>query len=99
MVWVFPLKTSNFSIFCPSVKKNLFGSESTQVGGGSASYLLRFKSKLGSGQGPSLVKTQSNFSDKCFIYLILQALPRFELETLALWTKLRGSSLYKKLFL
>jgi len=42
---------SNFSIFCPSGQKKSLqvGSESTQVGGGSASYLLRVKSKLGSG--------------------------------------------------
>jgi len=43
------LKMSNFSIFALRVKKNLFGSESTWVGGGLASYLLRVKSKLGSG--------------------------------------------------
>jgi len=36
-------------------KKSLrVGSKSTQVKGGLASYLLRVKSKLGSGQGPSL---------------------------------------------
>jgi len=47
---------SNISIFSLWVKKNLFGSESTQVEAGSASYLLRVKSKLGLGQGPSLVE-------------------------------------------
>jgi len=51
----FQLKTSNFSIFFPSGQK-----KSLRVGkypgqSGSASYLLRVKSKLGSGQGPSLV--------------------------------------------
>jgi len=53
----FPLKTSNFSIFSLRVKKKLLrvGSESTQVKARSASYLLRVKSKLGSGQGPSLL--------------------------------------------
>jgi len=53
----FALKMSNFSIFCPlGQKKSLrVASESTRVGGRSASYLLRVKSKLGSGQGPSLV--------------------------------------------
>jgi len=47
----FPLKKFKFSIFCPSGQKKSFrvGSESTQVRGGSASYLLRVKSKLGSG--------------------------------------------------
>jgi len=39
------------------VQKKSFrvGSESIRVKSGSASYLLRVKSKLGSGQGPSLV--------------------------------------------
>jgi len=48
---------SNFSIFCPlGQKKSLrVGSDSTRVKPGSASYLLQVKSKLGSGQGPSLV--------------------------------------------
>jgi len=54
MVWVrtqkISLKTSKFSIFSLRIKKNRFGSESTRVKAGSASYLLRFKSKLGSGQ-------------------------------------------------
>jgi len=57
----FQLKTSNFSIFFPSGQKKLLrvGSKSTRVKAGSASYLLRVKSKLGSGrvgsgQGPSL---------------------------------------------
>jgi len=52
----FPLKVSNLSIFCPSgQKKSLWvGSESTQVEGGLASYLLLVKSKLGLGQGPSI---------------------------------------------
>jgi len=45
---------SNFSIFFPSDQKNCFGSESTRVEARSASYLLRVKSKLGLGQGPSL---------------------------------------------
>jgi len=47
----FPLKMTNFSILFPSdQKKSLWvGSESTRVEGGSASYLLRVKSKLGSG--------------------------------------------------
>jgi len=46
-----PLKTSNFSIFFPSGQKKLLrvGLESTRVRAGSASYLLRVKSKLGSG--------------------------------------------------
>jgi len=48
----FQLKTSNFSIFFPSVQKKLLrvGSESTRVKAGLASYLLRVKSKLGSGR-------------------------------------------------
>jgi len=54
----FPLKMSNFSIFFPSGQKNCFRLESTRVKAGSASYLLRVKSKLGSGQGPSLLQTR-----------------------------------------
>jgi len=42
----FPPKMSNFSIFCPSGQKNLFGLGRK---GGWASYLLRVKSKLESG--------------------------------------------------
>jgi len=55
----FPLKISNFSIFFPSGQKKLLrvGSESTRVKAWLASYLLRVKSKLGSGQGPSLALT------------------------------------------
>jgi len=47
----FALKMSNFSIFCPSGQKKSLRvvSESTRVGGKSASYLLRVKCKLGSG--------------------------------------------------
>jgi len=59
MVWVWIGKISpkniKFLIFFPSGQKNLFGSKSTRVKGRSASYLLRVKSKLGLGQGPSLV--------------------------------------------
>jgi len=46
----FPLITLNFSNFYPLGKKKSLrvGSESTRVEGGSASYLLRVKSKLGS---------------------------------------------------
>jgi len=53
----FPLKMSNFSIFCPSgqTKCHRVGSKSAHVRAGSASYLLRVKSMSGSGQGPSLV--------------------------------------------
>jgi len=49
--WKFPLKMSNFSIFFPSGQKKMLpvGSESTRVKAGSASYLLRVKSKLGLG--------------------------------------------------
>jgi len=48
----FQLKTSNFSIFSPSGQKKLLRvrSESIRVKAGSASYLLRVKSKLGSGR-------------------------------------------------
>jgi len=58
----FPIKMSNFSIFFPLGQKNLFGLESTWVKGGSASYLLRVKSKLGSGQSPFQMST--SFQDR-----------------------------------
>jgi len=53
-VWIskiFPKNVKFFNFF-PSVKKKLLrvGSESTQVKAGLASYLLRVKSKLGSGR-------------------------------------------------
>jgi len=51
----FPLKRQIFQLFPVHVKKNL--SRSGQKVPGSASYLLRVKSKLGSGQGPSLITT------------------------------------------
>jgi len=43
-----------FSKISPKKKLLQVGSESTRVEAGSASYLLWVKSKLGSGQGPSL---------------------------------------------
>jgi len=64
MVWIWILKISpknvKFFNFFPFRSKKLLrvGSESTQVEAGSASYLLRVKSKLGSGQGPSLKCTK-----------------------------------------
>jgi len=53
----FSLKMSNFKIFFHSGQKNYLrvGSKITQVKGRSASYLLRVKSKLGSGHGLSLL--------------------------------------------
>jgi len=73
----FCLKMLNFSIFFPSdQKKSLWaGSESTRVEGGSASYLLRVKSKLGYSQvrsGPisnmistSLHSIRGKLENKC----------------------------------
>jgi len=63
----FSLKMSNFLIFFPSgQKKSLWvGSKSTWVKGGSVSYLLRVKRKLGSGQGPSLFMGKVNPSWGC----------------------------------
>jgi len=57
--WKFPLKMSNFSIFFPSGQRKLLRvrSESTRVKARLASYLMRVKSKLRSGQGPSLKLT------------------------------------------
>jgi len=64
----FPLKMSIFSIFCPSGQKKSLRvkSESTQVKGGLASYLLRVKSKLGLGQGPSLLWRANENPNPCY---------------------------------
>jgi len=58
-IWKISPKNVKFFNFFPSGQKKLLqvGSESTRVKAGSASYLQRVKSKLGSGQGPSLVTT------------------------------------------
>jgi len=55
-IWKISPKNVKFFNFFPSGQKKLLrvGSESTRVEAGSAYYLLRVKSKLGSGQGPSL---------------------------------------------
>jgi len=67
LVWVrkIPLQISNFSIFFPSDQKNISGS-GQKVPVSKASYLLRVKSKLGSGRvgscpifGLSCCKTSS----------------------------------------
>jgi len=55
-VWIWKISPKNVKFFPSGRKKSLrVGSKSTRVKGGSASYLLRVKSKLESGQGPSLV--------------------------------------------
>jgi len=53
---IFPLKIPNFSIFSLPVKNksHRVGSKSTQVKDSSTTYLLRVRSMLRSGQGPSL---------------------------------------------
>jgi len=52
----FPIKCQIFQLFPFGSKKSLqVESKSTRVKGRLASYLLQVKSKLGSGQGPSLV--------------------------------------------
>jgi len=73
----FPLKMSNFSIFCPSGQKKLLwvGSESTRVKAGLASYLLRVKSKLGSGQGPSLKNVPFDFFQGVELFASVLYLP------------------------
>jgi len=96
----FPLKMSNFSIFFPSGLKKLLrvGSEGTQVKAGSASYLLRAKSRLGSGQGPSLVKTpgltwkkpRPAFTTNC-IFLLCTLFLLFDIENLKLLVFVFGS--------
>jgi len=51
-VWKISPKNSKFSIICPAGQKksHQVGSKSTWVKAGSASYLLKVKSMLGSGQ-------------------------------------------------
>jgi len=70
MVWVWKIITKNvkFFNFFPLGQKNSLrvGSKGTWVKGGSASYLLRVKSQLGLGQGPSLV---SGVNDDRRVYL------------------------------
>jgi len=64
---------SNFSIFFPpDQKKSLrVGSKSTRFKGELASYLLRFKSKLGSGQGLSLKECECRKDFKMCVCLWL----------------------------
>jgi len=60
-VWIWKISPKNvkfFNFFPMGQKKSIqVGSESTWVKGGSASYILRVKSKLESGQSPSLHKS------------------------------------------
>jgi len=65
----FPLKRSNFSIFCPSGQKKSLrvGSESTGVGGGSP--LFYCGSKVSSGQGPSLPSSLRDETDIIGFYI------------------------------
>jgi len=54
-VWIWKISPKNVNFFPSDQKKFLgVGFKSTRVKGGLASYLLRVKSKLGSGQGPPL---------------------------------------------
>jgi len=71
----FPKKCQIFQLFSLRVKKNLFrlgqkvpGSKASWLN----SYLLQVKSKLGSGQGPSLMKTEH--------YFLPQALQSYQLQ-------------------
>jgi len=58
-VWKFSPKMSIFFIFFPLDQKTI---SLGRVKGRLASYLLRVKSKLGTGQGPPLVVTHKNYS-------------------------------------
>jgi len=97
MVWVWIWKISpknvKFFNFFPLGSKKISSGRvrSTRVEGELASYLLRVKSKLGSGQGPSLVKShhiqqQKHLSFATFLYAIemikiyklFEATPLFE---------------------
>jgi len=72
-IWKISPKNVKFSIFFPLVQKKSLrvGFESTRVKGWSASYLLRVKRKLGSGQGPSLPLGLKNVPPKITNFLIL----------------------------
>jgi len=65
-IWVWKISTKNvkFFHFFPFVSKksHCVGSKSSRAKGRPASYLLRVKSKLGSGQDPSLIIWQHTCS-------------------------------------
>jgi len=59
LVRIWKISPKNINFFPSGPKKSLrVGSKSAQVEGGLPSYLLRVKSRLGSGKGPSLVGGQ-----------------------------------------
>jgi len=101
--WKFSLKIPNFSVFSPSgPKKSLrVESKSTQVKDWSASYLLRVKSMLGSGQGPSLSwALESMVANRvvgCWPATTLNRKPAACLKIN--WSKLRTSNLRASAFL
>jgi len=68
-IWKFSPKNPKFFSFLTfgSKKCHRVGLKSTRVKAGSASYLVRVKSMLGSGQGPSLLSMM--FSFKAFILI------------------------------
>jgi len=67
-IWKISPKNIKFFNFFPSGQKKFLPvmSESTRVKAGLASYLLRVKSKLGSGQGPSLACTSQYCAMKLY---------------------------------
>jgi len=68
-IWKISPKNVKFFNFFPFGSKKLLrvGLESTRIKAGSASYLLRVKSKLRSGQGPSLVVSKITLSMGIFM--------------------------------
>jgi len=83
----FPLKMSNFQFFSLRIKKSLrVGLKSTWYKGGSDSYLVWVKSKLGLGQGPSLQWIELGLCQKFFdpaghvIFWVLEGTNAFVLD-------------------
>jgi len=98
-IWKISPKSIKFFNFFPFGSKKLLWvrSESTRVKTGSAPYLLWVKSKLGSGQGPSLVYLSSGqpplgleiFPPKSqFIFFIFPYGPK---KSQRVWPKIPGS--------
>jgi len=87
----FPPKNVKFFTFFPfGLKKFLrVGSKSTRVKGGSASYLRRVKSKLGSGQDPSLGRGNKICKGRQQYYRIPTGLNKY-LRTLIFWVTLES---------
>jgi len=76
LVWVWKISPKYVKLFnffpWGQKKSHRVGSKSTRVKGGVASYLLWVKSKLGSGQGPSLNETEHDASFHYFHFSLTE---------------------------